>query len=555
MAYGSTLDGRTDSAAVRKRRGAFFTPPELASYLSSFAVRSSSDAVLEPSFGEGEFLLAVGRRLLELGMSETQMPSHLMGCELHAESAQAAQARLAQQGIHSAMRVGDFFFLEAAPTFDAVVGNPPYIRYQNFSGAQAQRAREDCLRAGVRIDALASSWAPFVVHAAQFLRPGGRMALVLPAELLSANYAAPVRRFLIEGFSEVNLVLFEEPVFPEVQEEVVLLLAEGFGWGPTDSIRLRQVRSSGDLTAAGDSVIPVAGDGRWPVGVEGRAAEDLLSRLDAGSFVSLGEWGRTRLGAVTGSNGYFALTPSRVEELGLGKDDVVPLCPPGSAHLRQLDLSQARWERLGAKGERTLLFYPGDQPSRAARSYIARGEALGVSGAYKCRTRSPWWRVPGVGACDAFLTYMNGFGPNLCVNEAGLAYLNSVHGVHFGEGYRELGMGVLPTLFLSSVTQLSAEVRGRSYGGGILKLEPREACRVSVVSPDCADAMASAVLDAAPRASELLGRGRREEAGTLVDALLVREGVMDEFDVREAKEVLRRLRGRRNARGAARGRR
>ena len=34
------------------------------------------------------------------------------------------------------------------------------------------------------------------VHAALFLRPGGRMALVLPAELLSVNYAAAVRKFL-----------------------------------------------------------------------------------------------------------------------------------------------------------------------------------------------------------------------------------------------------------------------------------------------------------------------------------------------------------------------
>lgn len=85
-------------------------------------------------------------------------------------------------------------------------------------------------RAASRIvaDALASSWAAFTVHAALYLHPGGRMGLVLPAELLSVNYAAEVRRFLLESFERVELVLFTERVFPGVLEDVVLLLAEGF---------------------------------------------------------------------------------------------------------------------------------------------------------------------------------------------------------------------------------------------------------------------------------------------------------------------------------------
>src|SRR5690242_21120209 len=46
-----------------------------------------------------------------------------------------------------------------------------------FRSAQSRRA---ALNAGVALSALASSWAAFTVHAALFLRPGGRMALVLP---------------------------------------------------------------------------------------------------------------------------------------------------------------------------------------------------------------------------------------------------------------------------------------------------------------------------------------------------------------------------------------
>ena len=94
--------------------------------------------------------------------------------------------------------------------------------------------------------ALASSWAAFVVHAASFVAPGGRLALVLPAELLTVNYAAPVRRFLMQRFTSVRLVLFEERVFPGVMEEVVLLLAEG--QGPTDYCDLIQAKNVTTLT-------------------------------------------------------------------------------------------------------------------------------------------------------------------------------------------------------------------------------------------------------------------------------------------------------------------
>ena len=76
-----------------------------------------------------------------------------------------------------------------------MIGNPPFIRYQDFSGEARARSRTAARRAGVGLSNLASSWAAFAVHAALFLRPGGRMGLVLPAELLSVNYAAQVRRF------------------------------------------------------------------------------------------------------------------------------------------------------------------------------------------------------------------------------------------------------------------------------------------------------------------------------------------------------------------------
>ena len=220
---------REDLPADRKARGAFFTPSEIAEFLVHWAVRKPTDRVLEPSCGEAAFMLQAGHRLRQLGASTTLMPELLFGHDIHAASIAEAKSLLSLHGYEASIEEGDFFKRGSQPIFDAVVGNPPYVRYQNFSGDSRTLALEAALRQGVRLNGLSSSWAAFTVHAASFLRPDGRLGLVLPAELLSVKYAAQIRQFLLRRFRSVRLVVFDNLVFPGVLEDVVLLLAEGSG--------------------------------------------------------------------------------------------------------------------------------------------------------------------------------------------------------------------------------------------------------------------------------------------------------------------------------------
>ena len=80
---------------------------------------------------------------------------------------------------------------------------------------------------GLKPNRLTNIWVPFVVAAAASLRPGGRLALVLPAELLQVSYAAQLRSFLIERFSRIDIIACNELLFDKAEQEVVLLLADG----------------------------------------------------------------------------------------------------------------------------------------------------------------------------------------------------------------------------------------------------------------------------------------------------------------------------------------
>lgn len=77
--------------------------------------------------------------------------------EVHEPSARIAEARMRAAGLVANIRVANFFDLAPVETYDAVIGNPPYIRYQAFSGEARAKALRAALRAGVRLNGLASS--------------------------------------------------------------------------------------------------------------------------------------------------------------------------------------------------------------------------------------------------------------------------------------------------------------------------------------------------------------------------------------------------------------
>ena len=548
MAYGSVLAERIDGAAARKARGAFFTPPVMAKFLCETLIASPSDCILEPACGEGEFIEAAARRLAVLGCRPSEADGQLLGCELHQATADAAYERLSAQGIRPKITVGDFFAQEPVALADTVAGNPPYVRYQEFSGTQRELAQRRARQQGVEISALASSWAPFLVHACGFLKCGGRLGMVLPAELLIANYAGPVRAYLLGHFSRVTLHLFDHAVFPEVEEEVILLVAEGFACSSTDAVLMVRHKGLEDLHKGRAESCAVAGEERWPLADVGMRAGSLLREVR--DYVPLGDWGKVRLGCVTGANDYFCLTGHDLQELHLGPSDTVPLCPAGSRHVRLLAFGEEDLRRAEARGLATHLFYPGDDPSMEALAYIRRGVDAGVDQHYKCRTRKPWWKVPGVSACDIFVTYMNGVSPNLCSNDARLAYLNSVHGITLDVGVQRLGKVLLPILFLSTVSQLSAEVYGRAYGGGMLKLEPREAARTLVLRPDAARMLEATVGDIRGSVDSLLEAGQREQATMTVDSVLLESGMIERGLLEDARSCLYEFRTRRSNRSS-----
>ncbi|KQO49547.1 HsdM family class I SAM-dependent methyltransferase [Methylobacterium sp. Leaf85] len=538
----------------QKARGAFFTPPEVSRFIADWAIRSKGDRVLEPSCGDASFLLPSAARLKALGVSTRSLPRHLNGVEIHGPSVTGAQARLTAEGYDAAITEGDFFDQNPQPVYDAVIGNPPYVRYQHFSGAARAKSLRVALAHGVRLTSLASSWAAFTIHASEFLKDDGRLGLVLPAELMSVNYASEVRRFLLNRFAKVRLILFEQLLFPGVLEEVVLLLAEGRG--TAQSFEVYQARDADSLanldTSSWRGFVPAAGE-KWTSALIQNGALEAYRELTLGKhFTKLIEWGDTYLGSVTGNNDYFTLTAADAARLGLSKAELLRISPPGARHLRGLTFSERAWTELAKEGGRCYLFAPqASNPSKAAKAYIEAGEREGVHNAYKCRVRTPWWRVPLVAQPDLLFTYMNHDRPRLTTNEAGALVLNSLYGVKLRPELREVGKATLPIACLNTVTLLGSEVVGRAYGGGLLKHEPKEADLLPVPTPAVLAAAQGELELTVPQLAIALRQNNLLKAVELVDAVILERHMKLDTDqlaqLRQAREALfqrRVMRGR-----------
>lgn len=479
---GSQQRGSQVTRPSQKHRGAYFTPDDVAATLIGWVAHSPRDRLLDPSCGDGQFIAK---------------HRNSVGIEQDGHSAGEAMQHAPWALVHE----GDFFTwaAETRERFECAAGNPPFIRYQTFKGVARERALGLCRRLGAHFSGLASSWAPFLVASAGLLKPGGRMAFVVPAEIGHAPYAAPLLDYLVDNFELVQVVAVRRKLFPDLSEDCWLLYTEGFG-GCTGEIRFTALDSFEPAACRRPPRAIAVPVDQWRVDWSRRLRPFLLSEAARELYREVARHPLARrfkdtasvgIGYVSGANDFFHLRPSEAERLGIPGKLLHPAVRNGRAlPARSLTRSTiAKWQ--DADDPVMLLRLPKIRAAElpaSVRRYLDSDAGRKAREAYKCRVREPWFSVPDVQTPDYFMSYMSGVSAALVRNACGATCTNSVHSVRVKD---RASMAAFLAAWDGSFMALSREVEGHPLGGGMLKLEPREAGQLLLAPAEALPAKAN----------------------------------------------------------------
>ncbi len=474
--------------ATRQAYGAYYTPLRIASILADWAIRNAEERVLEPCFGGCDFLEAMQNRFIECG--QTQLAAHIFGCDVDPDAFGHLSSRM-----NSMTRSGNFLHADFLTTsssnfgqdgFDAVIGNPPYIKNDRINSFQKDSIKQLPKNIHECVKGRANLWAYFVMHAMSFLRIGGRMAWVLPGNFLSADYSLSLRVELSKRFKQVMAISVAERLFLSqgTEERTVVLLCDGYQHGEEKAVQIKYCSSSLELR----KIIADSNSNENSGQVESNSFP-LLTKDQSQAFVDIakifkarkiGEFGSVYIGIVIGDKKFFIRRMGDWKKTAISESYFVPVVSKFK-HLSGLctqpdDIN--RWKKNDQ--ESFLLNTRGKSLDYQVLSYLSTNEENN-KGDNSTFLRREIWHQPDDGRiADAFVACLNNLGPRMVLNSQKLQATNSLYRFNFTSELNNAKQKMLAISMLTSFSQLSAEINGRQLGSGGLKLEPKGVANILV---------------------------------------------------------------------------
>lgn len=460
-------------SSEQKLRGAYYTPLRLANAMVSLFAPENIQTVLEPSCGDGVFLDS----LHSAGLME-QIPM-IQAIEIESEEANEVAERYKEMKNVDVLCKDFFDFYQRNyknSKFDLILGNPPYIRYQYLTEDQRKIQSDILTTHGMKANKLINAWVAFVVACVQMLSDNGKIAFVLPAEILQVAYAEDLRLYLSNHLKKITLITFEELVFPNIEQEVVVFI--GKKGGEEKGIRIIEMNNLDDfdkldLNQNGFQKLQHVKE-KWTKYFVTAKEIELINQIKKDNrFARFADYGLINVGITTGNNGYFSITDEICQKYDLEKV-TLPLIGR-SSHLHGVYFTNQDWEQNCQNGKRArLICFPetpyNDYPEEH-KEYIKLGEKAGENKGYKCSIRDRWYIVPSVWVPDAFFLRRTNLYPKFVLNQCNAVSTDTTHRIKFNDG---IDSELVLISYYNSISFAFTEICGRSYGGGVLEILPGE---------------------------------------------------------------------------------
>jgi adenine-specific DNA methylase len=460
----------------QKLRGGYYTPFPLARFISKWAITHKKSKILEPSCGDGVFIEAA---------ASIDDKNTFLGIEFDKEEAKKSKQQLENTNLKGEILSTDFlsWYLDNPDkrnTFDSVVGNPPFIRYQYLPEKMQLLAEELFRRLDLKFTKHTNAWIPFVIACIELLKPGGRLGMIIPTEIFNVIYAQSLRTFLGKSCSSITIVDPEDIWFESTLQGAVILFAEKKIDTTKITDGLGVIRTKGLEFCEQDPALLIQKieringstiNSKWTTAFLSKKEYDLFRRLEKiDNIKRFSEIASVDVGIVTGANDFFLVNQETVDSFDL-TDFAYPMfgrsdhCP-GVIYNKKVHTHNVK---QGIPSS-FIWIKETDKLNARQKEYINIGIKQGLPTRYKCRIRKPWYTVPSVYTTNIGMLKRSHDLPRLIFNEFDAYTTDTAYRIKttIDDPKR------LVYSFINSLTALSAEIEGRSYGGGVLELVPSE---------------------------------------------------------------------------------
>lgn len=474
--------------AERNRQGQFATPPTLAMEIvrASLQMLSPDEPIrfLDPAFGTGSFYSS----LLRLLTPDRLTIAHGFEIDEH----YGRDALSLWESTQLRLSIADFFELDTPKTNEEksnlLVCNPPYVRHHHFPLQTKERLQRLVAKnVGLRVNGLAGLYCYFMLHAHNWLADDGLACWLVPSEFMDVNYGKEVKRYLSEQVTILRIHRFD---VHDVQfdDALVSSVVVWFKKSPPQKQASVAFTLGGSLTSPTNStLIPLSDlkpDRKWS-----KLAMRQSSHDTPGSGITFSDLFQIKRGLATGANSFFILSPEEIDRHDVPSEFLAPILPSP----RYLDSDEVVADESGNPVLGKKLFLLDCKLSEAhvresypkLWAYLETGRQQGIDRGYICTHRSPWYSQENRPPSPLLCTYM---GRSDTKTSRAFRFILNHSQARAANVYLLLypkpsvlkAIAERPELLRvlwKALNSMSIEMlieNGRSYGGGLHKLEPSE---------------------------------------------------------------------------------
>lgn len=490
LVFQRTIDA-TRLAPERNLLGQFATPLALATEITARALSHVSPetpiSMLEPACGTGAFFSAVSIIVNRERIARC--------CGVEVDPSFSAAARELWEAEKVEIHTADFFDFaarrEEKQHFNLLCANPPYVRHHHLP-AERKRALQSRIAAelGLSTSGLTGLYVYFILLSDALLAEGAVAAWLIPSEFLVVNYGAPLREYLRTKVTLLEVFQFdpEEVQFDDALVSSCVVIYRKSSPPPDHSVLFRYGGSCAEAAHERQLTVKDLGhQSRWHIAPVDPAVPVPLETATVGDLFTV------RRGIATGANQFFVLTREQSVEYGLPLEILRPvLTSPRQLTGEIIEGDEQGFPRVP---EPLVLLDCTSAPKELAKQfpsawkYLEQGREQGVSDGYLCRNREPWYLQEQRPAPPYLVSYM---GRSTSKRDTPIRFFLNRSQATATNGFLCLYPKTVLESALKDHPEREAELLrllnaisadtfrriGRSYGGGLHKVEPSELLRL-----------------------------------------------------------------------------